>query len=122
MAVRRPCQRPSSPPHDTVTDDGEVIALLSPDVKHNLREAAPQPDPRHLCPPPLFHRMKPGPQRTGPSDGLGRGEDQDPAQPAIAFLGNVPGADPTGTAAHARRQADVAGDPLGAREAVDVPE
>ncbi len=54
MAVRRPCQRPSSPPHDTVTDDGKVIALLFPDVKHDLREAARQRDPRDFLPPPRF--------------------------------------------------------------------
>jgi hypothetical protein len=45
MAVRGPCQRPSSPPHDTVTDDGEVIALVFPDVKDDLRESARQRDP-----------------------------------------------------------------------------
>ena len=54
MAVRRPCQRPSSPPHDTVTDDGKVIALLFPDVKHDLREAARQRDPRDFLSPRFF--------------------------------------------------------------------
>src|SRR6266705_3285053 len=122
MAVRRPCQRPSSPPHDTVTDDGKVIALLCPDVKDDLREAARQRDPRDFLPPPLLHRMKPGPQGPGPTDGLGRGEDQDPPQQPIAFLRDVAGANPTGTATDARGQADVAGDPFGAREARDVPE
>src|SRR5260370_31218990 len=53
MAVRRPCQRPSSPPHDTMTDDGEVIALLFPDVKHDLRESARERDPRDFLAPPL---------------------------------------------------------------------
>src|SRR5438128_9391126 len=105
MAVRRPCQRPSSPPHDTVTDDGEVIALLFPDVKDDLREAARQRDPRDFLPPPLLHRMKPSPQGPGPTDGRGRGEDQDPPEPAIAFLGDVAGANPTGTAADAWGQA-----------------
>src|SRR2546425_8829287 len=122
MAVRRPCQRPSSPPHDTVTDDGEVIARLFPDVKDDLREAARQRDPRDFLPPPLLHRMKPSPQGPGPTDGRGRGEDQDPPEQAIAFLRDVAGANPTGTAADARGQADVAGDPFGAREALDVPE
>src|SRR5256712_13184699 len=89
MAVRGPCQRPSSPPHDTVTDDGEVIALLFPDVKHDLREAARQRDPRDFLPSPLLHRMKPGPQRAGPTDGLRRAEDQDPPEQAIAFLGDL---------------------------------
>src|SRR2546425_3766360 len=121
-AVRRPCQRPSSPPHDTVTDDGEVIALLFPDVKDDLREAARQRDPRDFLPPPLLHRMKPGPQGPGPPDGLGRGEDQDPPQQPIAFLRDVAGANPTGTATDARGQADITGDPFGAREALDVPE
>ena len=102
MAVRRPCQRPSSPPHDTVTDDGKVIALLFPDVKHDLREAARQRDPRDFLSPPLLHRMKPGPQRTGPTDGLRRGEDQDPPEQAIAFLGDVAGANPTGSGAGRR--------------------
>src|SRR3989475_6468861 len=122
MAVRRPCQRPSSPPHDTVTDDGEVIALLFPDVKDDLREAARPRDPRDFLPPPLLHRMKPGPQGPGPPDGLGRGEDQGPPEPAIACRRDVAGANPTGTAADARGQADVAGDPFGTREALDVPE
>ena len=53
-------------PHDTVTDDGEVIALLFPDVKDDLHESARQRDPRDFLSPPLLHRMKPGPQRTGP--------------------------------------------------------
>src|SRR5207302_8963845 len=53
MAVRRPCQRPSSPPHDTATDDGEVIALLFPDVKDDLRESTRQRDPGHFLPAPL---------------------------------------------------------------------
>src|SRR2546422_3421907 len=122
MAVRRPCQRPSSPPHDTVTDDGEVIALLFPEVKDDLREAARQRDPRDFLPPPLLHRMKPSPQGPGPTDGRGRGEDQDPPEQAIAFLRDVAGANPTGTAADARGQADVAGDPFGTREALEVPE
>src|SRR5437867_9238604 len=99
MAVRRPCQRPGSPPHDTVTDDGEVITLLFPDVKHDLREAARQRHPGHFLPSPLLHRMKPGPQRAGPTAGLRRGEDQDPPEQSIAFLRNVAGAHPTGTAA-----------------------
>src|SRR6266446_3786854 len=122
IAVRRPCQRPSSPPHDTVTDDGEVIALLFPDVKDDLHESARQRDPRDFLSPPLLHRMKPGPQGPGPPDGLGRGEDQDPPQQPIAFLRDVTGANPTGTATDARGQADVAGDPFGAGEARDVPE
>ena len=57
MAVRGPCQRPSSPPHDTVTGDGEVIALVFPDVKDDLRESARQRDPGDFLAPPLFHRM-----------------------------------------------------------------
>src|SRR5437870_5204708 len=67
MAVRGPCQRPSSPPHDTVTGDGEVIALVFPDVKDDLRESARQRDPGDFLAPPLFHRMEPGPQRAGPT-------------------------------------------------------
>src|SRR2546425_4586078 len=122
IAVRRPCQRSSSPPHDTVTDDGEVIALLFPDVKDDLHESARQRDPRDFLSPPLLHRMKPGPQGPGPPDGLGRGEDQDPPQQPIAFLRDVAGANPPGTATDARGQADVAGDPFGAGEARDVPE
>src|SRR6059036_1588936 len=114
MAVRRPCRRPSSPPHDTVTDDGEVIALLFPDVKHDLREAARQRDPRDFLPPPLLHRMEPGPQRAGSTHGLGGGEDQDPPEQAIAFLRDVAGANPPRTPPNPGRQADVAGDPLGA--------
>src|SRR2546425_13203780 len=94
IAVRRPCQRPSSPPHDPVTDDGEVIALLFPDVKDDLHESARHRAPRDFLPPPLLHRMKPGPQGPGPPDGLGRGEDQDPPQQPIAFLRDVAGANP----------------------------
>src|SRR3989441_6287550 len=122
IAVRRPCQRPAPPPHDTVTADRKVTALLFPAVKNDPREAAPQRDPRDFLPPPLLHRMKPGPQRTGPTDGLRRGEDQDPAEQAIAFLRDVAGAHPPSTAADARGQADVAGDSFGAGEARDVPE
>jgi len=33
-----------APPHDTVTDDGEVITLLVPDVKDDLREPPCQRD------------------------------------------------------------------------------
>src|SRR5262250_956092 len=68
MAVRRPCQRPSSPPHDTATDDGEVIALLFPDVKDDLGEPPRQGDAGHLLAPSLFHCVKPGAERT-PVDG-----------------------------------------------------
>ena len=89
MAVRRPCQRPSSPPHDTVTDDGEVVALLFPDVKDDFCESAGQRDPRDFLASPLFHRVEPGPQGPGPTDGLRRSQDQDPAQQAIAFLSDV---------------------------------
>jgi hypothetical protein len=122
MAVRRPCQRPSSPPDDIATDDREVIALVLPDVKDDLREAARQRHPGHFLPAPLFHRVKPRPQRAGLPHRLRRGQHQDPAQEAIAFLGDVAGAHPPGTAAHPRRQADVAGDPLSAREPLDVAE
>src|SRR5260370_37955608 len=120
MAVRRPCQRPSSPPHDTMTDDGEVIALLFPDVKHDLRESARERDPRDFLAPPLFHRMEPGPQWARPTHRLRGGEDQHPAEQAIAFLTAVPRADAAGAGADAWRQADVTGDLLGAREAGDV--
>src|SRR6266508_4326549 len=122
MAVRRPCQRPSSPPHDTVTDDGEAIALLFLDVKDDLHESARQRDPRDFLSPPLLHRMKPGPQGPALTYGLGRGQDQDTPQQPIAFLRDVAGANPTGTATDVRGQADVAGDPFGAGEARDVPE
>src|SRR5262249_59464281 len=103
-----------------VTDEGEVTALLFPDVKHDPREAPRQGAPRDFLPPPLLHRMKPGPQRPGPPDGLRRGEDQDPPQQAIAFLRDVAGANPTGTATDARSQAVVAGHPFAARRALDV--
>jgi hypothetical protein len=36
-AVTGPDRDSGSPPHDTVTDDGEVIALLLPDVIHDFR-------------------------------------------------------------------------------------
>jgi len=120
MAVRGPCQRPSSPPHDTVTDDGEVIALVFPDVKDDLRESARQRDPGDFLAPPLFHRMEPGPQRAGPTHRLRGGEDQHPAEQAIAFLTDVSRADAAGASADAWGQADVTGDLLGAREAGDV--
>src|SRR4030095_4136068 len=94
MAVRRPCQRPSSPSHDTVTDDGEVVALLFPDVKDDFCESAGPAHPRDVLAAPLFHRVEPGPQGPGPTDGRRRRQDQDPAQQAIAFLGDVAGADP----------------------------
>src|SRR5712691_12108440 len=70
MAVRRPCQRSSSPPHDTVTDDGEVIAFLLPDVEDDLGEATRQRDARHLLAPPLLHCVKPGAERAGTADRL----------------------------------------------------
>ena len=120
MAVRGPCQRPSSPPHDTVTGDGEVIALVFPDVKDDLRESARQRDPGDFLAPPLFHRMEPGPQRAGPTHRLRGGEDQHPAEQAIAFLTDVSRADAAGASADAWCQADVTGDLLGAREAGDV--
>src|SRR6266566_8663831 len=120
MAVRGPCQRPSSPPHATVTDDGEVIALVFPDVKDDLRESARQRDPGDYLAPPLFHRMEPGPQRAGPTHRLRGGEDQHPAEQAIAFLTDVSRADAAGASADAWGQADVTGDLLGAREAGDV--
>src|SRR5260370_38200104 len=104
MAVRRPCQRPSSPPHDTMTDDGEVIALVFPDVKHDLREAARERDPRDFLAPPLFHRMEPGPQRAGPTHRLRGGEDQHPAGQAIAFLTDMSRADAAGAGADALGQ------------------
>src|SRR4030095_1850799 len=66
MAGRRPCQRPSSPPHDTVTDDGDVVALLSPDVNDDFGESAGQRAPRPLLASPLFtawHQVRRGPGR-----------------------------------------------------------
>src|SRR5216683_250696 len=107
-------------PHDTVTDDGEVIALVFPDVKDDLREAARERHPRDFLAPPLFHRMEPGPQRAGPTHRLRGGEDQHPAEQAIAFLTDMSRADAAGAGADAWRQADVTGDLLGAREAGDV--
>src|SRR6059036_3208673 len=86
MAVRRPCQRSSSPPHDTATDDGEVIALVFPDVEDDLREPARQGDAGDLFPAPLFHRVEPGAERAGPADRLRGGEHQDPTQEAIALF------------------------------------
>src|SRR4029450_10991030 len=78
--------------------------------------------PRHFLAAPLFHRVEPGPQGPGPTDGRRRRQDQDPAQQAIAFLGDVAGADPPRTPTPPRRQADVAGDAGGARETLDVAE
>lgn len=66
--------------------------------------------------------MKPGAERTGPAYGWRGGPHQAPAQQAIAFLGDVAGADPPRTPTHPRRQADVAGNAFGAREALDVAE
>src|SRR5215468_3761935 len=122
MAVRRPCQRPSSPPHDTATDDGEVIALLFPDVKDDLGEPPRQGDAGHLLAPSLFHCVKPGAERTRSTDRLRGRQDQDPAQQAIAFFADVAGANAPGAGSHARRQPHVAGDLLGVREALDVAE
>jgi hypothetical protein len=74
MAVRRPYRRSSSPPHDTVTDDGEVIAPLFPNVKDDLGQAPRQRDARDLFPAPLFHGMKPRAERAGPADSLRGGQ------------------------------------------------
>src|SRR5215470_4891849 len=69
MAVRRPCQRPSSPPHDIATDDREVIALVFPDVKDDLRKPTGQRNARDFFAAPLFYRVKPGPQWPGSPNG-----------------------------------------------------
>src|SRR5437899_12541430 len=105
MAVRGPCQRPSSPPHDTVTGDGEVSALVFPEVKDDLRESARQRNPGDFLAPPLFHRMEPGPQRAGPTHRSRGGEDQHPAEQALACLTDVSRADAAGAGAETWCQA-----------------
>src|SRR5215470_5464339 len=122
MAVRRPCQRPSSPPHDTATDDGEVVALMLPDVIDDLGEAAREGHARDLLAAAFLDGMEPCAQGAGAADGLRRGEHQDPAQEAVAFLTDVAGPQAIGAGAHAWGDADVAGHMLGAGEARDVAE
>src|SRR5262249_21920212 len=76
----------------------------------------------HFLAPPLLHRVVPRPQGPGPARGLGGGENQDPAQQAVAFLTDVAGADPVGAGSDAGRQADVAGGLLRVGQAADVAE
>jgi len=121
MAVRGPCPRPSSPPHGPATENGEVVAVVFPHVIHDLAQAPGQSHPGDLISLPLFHRAEPRPQRAGLARGLGRRQHEDPAHQAVAFLTDVPTAHPVGARAHARREPDVAGHVLGAREARDRP-
>src|SRR5262245_43294317 len=121
-SVARPCPKPGSPPHDTMADDGEEVALLFPHVIDDLREAARQGDARHFLAPPLLHRVEPRPQGPGPARGLGGGEHQGPAQQAVAFLTDVAGANPVGAGSDAGSQTDVAGDLLRVGKATDVTE
>src|SRR5215470_4013710 len=122
MAVRRPCQRPSSPPHDTATDDGEVVALMLPDVIDDLGQAARERHARDLLAAPFLDGMEPGAQGARAAGGLRRGEHEDPAEQAVAFLTDVAGPQAIGAGAHAWGDADVAGHMLGAGEARDVAE
>src|SRR5262245_48988277 len=121
-SVARPCPNSGSPPHDTMTDDGEEVALLFPHVIDDLRKAPRQGDARHLLAPPLLHGIEPRPQGPGPACGLGGGEDQSPAEQAVAFLTDVTGADPLGARSDAGSQADVVGDLLRVGKAADVTE
>jgi hypothetical protein len=81
-----------------------------------------QGDACHLLAPPLLHRVVPRSQGPGPARGLGGGEDQGPAEEAVAFLTDVAGADPVGAGPDAGSQADVAGDLLSVGKAADVTE
>src|SRR5215470_9867576 len=103
IAVRGPCRSSSSPPHDTVTDDGEVVALLFPDMKYDLRQSARQSNTRHFFATPLLHRVEPRAKRPGPPRGLRCGEHENPTEQTVSFLTDVASADAAGARAHARR-------------------
>jgi len=66
--------------------------------------------------------MEPGAQGARAAGGLRRGEHEDPAEQAVAFLTDVAGPQAIGAGAHAWGDADVAGHMLGAGEARDVAE
>src|SRR5262245_65879747 len=70
----------------------------------------------------VLQRAEPGAQRAGLARGLGGSQDERPADEPVAFLTDVPEADAVGTGAEGRGEADVAGQVLGAGEALDVPE
>jgi hypothetical protein len=119
-SVARPCPNPGSPPHDTMADDGEEVALLFPYVIDDLGEAARQRHARHFLASALSHGVEPCAQRPGPTRRLGSGENEDPAEQRAAFLTDVARPDPIGARPDARSQPDVARDLLGVRKAVNV--
>jgi hypothetical protein len=119
-SVARPCPNPGSPPHDTMADDGEEVALLFPYVIDDLGEAARQRHARHFLASALSHGVQPCAQRPGPTRRLGSGENEDPAEQRAAFLTDVARPDPIGARPDARSQPDVARDLLGVRKAVNV--
>jgi len=96
-AVRRPVAYPGSPPHATPTQDLEVIALVSPDVIHDLGQPPSQGHAGDLLALPLLNGPEPGPQGSRPAARLRGGPDQGPADEAVALLADVPQPDPVGT-------------------------
>src|SRR3989442_7643878 len=52
ISVRRPYRRPSSPPHGTATQHGEVVTVVFPHVIDDLDQAPGQRDPGDLGAPP----------------------------------------------------------------------
>ena len=63
--VERPCKWSASSPHDTVTDDGEEVALLFPHVIDDFDQAARQRHAGHLLASPPLHgvNVRKGPGR-----------------------------------------------------------
>ena len=108
ISVRRPYRRPSSPPHGTATQHGEVVTVVFPDVIDDLDQAPGQRHAGDLGPFAVLQDAEPRPQRTRLPGCLGRGEHQHPAQEAVAFLTDMPAADPVVARAHARGEPDVA--------------
>src|SRR5262249_50926247 len=59
-AVRRPSPKPSSTPHDTVTQHDEGIQFFLPDVVDDLGQAPGQGHAGNLLPLAVLHGVEPG--------------------------------------------------------------
>lgn len=89
FSVRRPCQQASSPPHDTMAGDGEVVALLRPDVIDDLREAVRQGHASDVAATALLYGMESAGGRAGGTACVAARTS--PAEQASAFLSDVSG-------------------------------